>query len=221
MQRFVWSPAISMEGCRHGLRLTWPVRFDKSHVEKYSKVISVKDMEDPTSTASSVVSLLGYDSFVSNFAEAKNFLNAITKQSPFGDYGDYGDFGDVVMTDIGPIQGLLANIFSANGIKKNFHVKFNDSFSNAFCFQDSGSTKCGYLQDMLEDSFYLSVLLTKVDNSNDPGCLSLSTPSHSFVSSSCSTKLRPLCLRGNPIVQPESTPQRLKWKQQRRKNKKN
>jgi len=192
---FITNAEICLEPCNiNGGVSTWA----EAHM-------ACQDMENPTSTA--LVSLLGYDSFVSNNAEAKNFLDA-TKQS---------DFRDIVMTDIGPIQGLLANIFSANGIKENFHVKLNDSF----CFQDSGSTKCGYLQGILEDGFSeLSVLLTKVDNSNDPGCLSLSTPSHSFVSSSCSTKLRPLCLRGDPIVQPESTPQRLKWKQQRRKDKK-
>ena len=161
-------------------------------------------MEDTTTTTT--VSLLGYNSFVRNSEEAQNFLNATTLQNATG---------SLFMPDNGPIQELLTDIFSTNGILENFHVHFNDSF----CFQDSGVTKCAYLQGILEDDSILCVLLTKADNSTDPRCLSLSTPSHNFVDVSCSTKLRPLCLRGNPIVQPESSPQRLKWKQQKRNRK--
>ena len=161
-------------------------------------------MEDTTTTTT--VSLLGYNSFVRNSEEALNFLNATTLQNATG---------SLFMPDNGPIQKLLTDIFSTNGILENFHVHFNDSF----CSQDSGVTKCAYLQGILEDDSILCVLLTKEDNSTDPRCLSLSTPSHNFVDVSCSTKLRPLCLRGNPIVQPESSPQRLKWKQQKRNRK--
>ena len=158
--------------------------------------------------------LLSFKSFVDNKEEASNFLNANIQGSP-----------NLIMPSRGPIQDFLASVLASNGIDETFYVNANQSSLSAFLYGDSEF-------DVEQDFDVLEQLTTLQSQTSDGNCLTMVQDGTIldlsgsaglpliFEGVSCLTKLKPLCLKGNAVVKPISTPQRLKWKQRKNKDKK-